>query len=171
VGHHVKKDLPDDLTAAGTLDGTFAVQTSHAGNRALQWTGNGQTEEFVLRSSLLKTDLSFGAVPFSLDSLDFEPRIKVGPSRLQLGRSSYATLQAWATKTGYQIGLQGDAQVQRLLDAGQSVGLPLPHPLAEGIAKINLQVAGAWSDSGGIAWRECAAQYLICQYPPGARRD
>ena len=41
--------------------------------------------------------------------------------------------------------VRGDAQIQRLLQVARIVGLPTVLPAADGIAKVDLKVAGAWS--------------------------
>lgn len=145
LGHQVRENLPEDLTAAGTVAGKFAIQSSD--NRAFQFTGSGQTQDLILHSSQLKTDLPLGTVPFTIDSRALEPRLDWGPARISLARSSYATLQASATRSHYDITLQGDAQLQRLLNAAQVVGVHTPHFSADGNAKINLRLAGEWSAS------------------------
>jgi hypothetical protein len=56
-------------------------------------------------------------------------------------------LQGSATLAGYRLGLQGDAQLQRLLQAAQIFGWRGAQPAVDGTAKINLQIAGGWSGS------------------------
>lgn len=143
LGHRVNENLPEDLTAAGTIVGKFAIQSSQ--DRAFQFTGSGQTQDLVLHSSQLKTDLPLGTVPFTLDSPDLEPRLDWGPARISLARSAYATLQASATSSRYEVTLQGDAQLQHLLNAAQIVGVHTPHFSADGNAKVNLRIASEWS--------------------------
>ena len=48
-------------------------------------------------------------------------------------------------RSGYNLVVQGDAEVQRLLAMGRTLGLPTPQPAADGQARINLRISGAWT--------------------------
>lgn len=142
LGKQLKGNLPDDLTADGTVGAEFTLQSRS--DNGLHWAGSGQTDEFVLSSPQLKTDLLLGSVPFQLDSQSTEPRLNVGPVKLTLGHASSSSLQLSASGSSYNLNIQGEAQVQRLLAAAQAVGLRTAHFAADGTAKLNLQVAGEW---------------------------
>src|SRR5205807_421769 len=71
--------------------------------------------------------------------------LDLGPFAIALGKSSPATVHGWIARSGYNIFVQGDAQVQRLLQVAQTLGLRAVPSTAEGLAKLDLQIAGAWS--------------------------
>src|SRR4029077_6211205 len=56
-----------------------------------------------------------------------------------------ATVQGWVSGRGYAFVVQGDAQVQRLLRVARTWGIPAPQPAADGVAKLDLQIAGDWA--------------------------
>ena len=49
------------------------------------------------------------------------------------------------SRSGYNFLVQGDADVQRLLEVARTVGLPAPQPAASGEARISLRVGGSWA--------------------------
>lgn len=159
---HAKKDIPDDLLATGKLNANINVRRQGDGAIAV-WEGDGETLGFQLGSKLNSTELVLGRIPFAiapaptpnlkakarrnralLPSLA-ETRLSLGPFDLALGRPQPATIQGWVSRSGYGLLIQGEAQVQRLLQVARTVGVPAPRPAADGIAKIDLQIAGNWS--------------------------
>jgi AsmA protein len=157
---HTKQGMPDDLLATGRLDGDVRFRrTGTERSSNVVWEGGGETSGFQLRSKLTKAELVLGRIPFSVSSAaDSRSRklremaqpaagahFDIGPFNLALGRPAPATVYGWASRSGYSFTIQGDAQVQRLLQLARTVGIPTPQPAADGLAKIDLQVAGAWS--------------------------
>ena len=49
------------------------------------------------------------------------------------------------SRSGYSFLVQGDAEVERLLEVARTIGLPAPQPAASGEARINLHVGGGWA--------------------------
>ena len=45
---------------------------------------------------------------------------------------------------GYNVQVQGNAQVRRLLQSAETVGLPVAKISADGPVKVDLQIAGEW---------------------------
>jgi len=157
---HAKQGMPDDLIAAGRLDGTVKLRRANAraGDVALE--GKGETADFELGSELTRTELVLGKIPFAVSpatnpksragsreivSSRSEVRLDVGPFNLALGRPASATVHGWASRSGYSFTIQGDAQLQRLLQMARTVGIPTPQPAAEGLAIVDLEISGAWS--------------------------
>jgi hypothetical protein len=62
-----------------------------------------------------------------------------------MGRPAPAVVRGWASHSGYSFTIHGDAQLQHVLQVARTVGIPAPQPVADGVAKIDLQIAGAWS--------------------------
>ena len=157
---HAKQGVPDDLIAAGRLNGNLKLRRDGSARAsAVVWEGRGETSGFELRSKLNKTELVLGKVPFVVSSAidrksrltsreagaPQETRLEVGPFNLALGKPAPVTVRGWASRSGYSFEVQGDAQVQRLLQVARMVGIPAPQPAAEGLAKVDLQIGGAWS--------------------------
>ena len=154
---HAKKNMPGDLIAIGRLDGVGSV-IRHAPGIPPNWTGAGEVTAFRLASKTTDTELAVDRIPFAIsprigsntrgksrptDTMT-ETRVELGPFDLKLGRPSPAAVHAWVGRSGYSVNIAGDVQVQRLLQLARTAGLPsLAHP-ADGIAKIDLQVAGSW---------------------------
>ena len=158
---HTKQGLPDDLLATGRLDTKVkGRRTSDGGPADAVWEGGGETSGFQVGSKLTKTELVLGRVPFVVSPAGAaksraklreivppfqETYFDVGPFNLALGRPTLATVRGWASRSGYSFIIEGDAQVQRLLQLARTVGIPAPQPNADGIAKVDLQIAGNWS--------------------------
>jgi hypothetical protein len=158
---HTKQGMPDDVLASGRLDANVKLRrTAGAGPAGVIWEGGGETSGFQLGSKLNRTQLVLGRVPFAVSAaVDSRSRTKlrelpppppeahfdVGPFNLALGRPTPGTVHGWASRSGYSFTIQGDAQVQRLLQLARTVGIPAPQTAAEGLAKIDLQIAGGWS--------------------------
>jgi hypothetical protein len=166
LARHAKKDLPEDLLASGNLDAKFTVHASGEVKRSVAVSGRGEASNFHLQSISTNTLLDLGSVAFRIPeqesgeanrnkneqdrSSKFERapeglHLELGPSPVALGRTLPATLRGWISKSGYSLSLQGDAQVKRLLQLARTLGLPASQAAAEGLAKLNLQIAGGWS--------------------------
>ena len=164
---HAKNDIPDDLVATGKLDANIKVrQPREANQTAIVWEGGGGTLGFRLGSELTNTELLLGRIPFAVSPgwdmqlnakkmrgedeseaghSPAETHVDVGPFGLALGRQAPGVVRGWISRSGYSLLIQGDAQVKRLLRLAKTVGLPAPQPAADGVAKIDLQIAGEWS--------------------------
>lgn len=165
AAQHAKRDLPDDLTASGILNASFTVtRSAQTGGRRV-WLGDGQTSEFVLSSDLTSNQLKLGAIPFtivggggkalpararkrhSLASPGIAPewRLALGPFRLSLSNAAPAVLYAWLSRQGYEVNLQGEAQLVRLEQVARTLGVRSPPSVKRGSARVDLQVAGLWA--------------------------
>jgi hypothetical protein len=156
---HAKQGMPDDLVATGRLSGKMKVRRAvNAPDGNVVWEGSGETSDFQLGSKFTKTELTLGRVPFAVSSgrgsksraalalaPPSEARLEMGPLDVPLGRPAPATVRGWASRSGYSFTVQGDAQVQRLLQLARTVGIPVREPAAEGWAKVDLQIAGSWT--------------------------
>ena len=74
-----------------------------------------------------------------------QARVEVGPFNLALGRPANATVRGQFSRSGYNFLVQGDAEVQRLLEVARTIGLPAPQTAANGEARISLHVGGGWA--------------------------
>ncbi len=147
LARHAKKDIPDDLIAAGKLDGKIQLLTDKRTLGASVWQGGGSIQGCRLTSKTTGADLSVDRIAFSINKPQTLPesRIEVGPVHADLGAPGPANMQAWFSRTGYSLQVQGGARVRRLLQAARTIGLAAPQPNADGQAKVDVQIAGAWT--------------------------
>jgi hypothetical protein len=159
---HAKQNVPDDLTAAGQLNGVVRIEGGRGG---FSWSGDGQAIGLHMESPSANTRVTLDSIPFSFASGSSQEagigysrgrkkiaqagppgsRIDIGPFELALGKTSPALVQGWVARSGYDLRITGETQVHRLLQVAGMVGLPAPHPAADGSARVDLQVAGSWS--------------------------
>ncbi len=159
---HTKKDLPSDLTAMGEFDGAFTVRKSVGS--AAQWSGGGQTTSLSLYSNVLSHDLELGEVQYVVPSPKAPspsknkqaahrapppPSIEgfqlvVKPFAMPLGAASPATASAQFSEDRYDLQLNGEAELGRLLNVAQALGIGTPGLGLEGSAKLDLELAGPW---------------------------
>ena len=165
----VKKNLPTDIVAAGKVDASVSVRRkpSPSGMDPI-WQGRGEVLALNVRSSATTTRIVLDKIPFTVSSArDFdlnhaglkqrtapsrksastrnEARVEVGPFNLALGRPANATVRGQFSRSGYNFVVQGDSEVERLLEVARTIGLPAPQPAASGEARINLHVGGGWA--------------------------
>ena len=166
LARHAKFALPPDLTAAGALDAEFAYRT---GPGQQGWAGAGSTSDFVLRSGVLGQELKLGTIKFEVGpgkaiiqpktvgrrrSLYPAPaaidggaglRLVLAAFPVALGGTALATVHASFSATDYNLGVEGDAELQRLFRVARGLGLRAPALGASGSAKLGLQIAGNWT--------------------------
>jgi AsmA family/AsmA-like C-terminal region len=158
------KGLPDELSATGRLEGRFRLHTDAQGTPL--WDGGGQAANVRLQSVAAKSEVLLDTVPFTLRTSatarvaarsgqqkqawakepDY-PHLTVGPVALKLGRPTPVTVSGWITLSRYNLVVDGDADLPRLLDTARTVGLQAIYPSFTGSAKVNLQLAGNWFES------------------------
>jgi AsmA family/AsmA-like C-terminal region len=162
AARHAKRDLPEDLTASGTLNASFLVSKSAETGWRRSWSGDGQTSEFILSSDLTNNQLGLGTIPFTVvggtgtlparsrrlrtvPSIAPELRLALGPFRLQLDGGAPAVLYASLSRSGYEVNLQGEAQLARLEQVARTLGVHSPPRVKKGTARLDLQIAGLWT--------------------------
>jgi hypothetical protein len=166
-----KKNLPDDLTAAGTLRGDVEIK-GEAGS-PLRVQGRGEIEDFLLASAASKTEIGPETIPFDFNESPGEggvtrnrektsaipfpsgPRVELGPLSLAPGRrATNAVVQGWVSRSGYNFALKGETEIAKALRAARLVGLPALNAAADGAALLDLQIAGTWPGWGSGAASE-----------------
>ena len=169
----VKKNVPADIVAAGKLNASITLQrpvTSTGAGPA--WQGGGEVVALNVRSLLTNTRLALDKIPFNISSSSnddrgkkpgaersrgsaipprIDPRVEVGPFSLALGRTTGATVRGQVSRSGYNFLVQGDAEVQRLLEVARTIGLPALQPAASGEARISLHIGGGWAGFAAAA--------------------
>jgi hypothetical protein len=158
----VKKNVPTDLVATGKMEGTVTLlRTAATTDQGPEWQGDGSVTALNARSPLTNTRLALEKVPFTVSSTanlekslsgssrhassSREPRVDVGPFNVALGRPTSASVRGQLSRSGYNFQVQGDAEIQRLLEVARTIGLPVPQPAANGEARINLRIGGDWA--------------------------
>lgn len=162
---HAKRDLAEDLTATGTLAAEFNLRGNTAELQP-ELTGRGQANDLRLHSTSTKSDIAVGAVPFLIAAAPTIPvrnsrtvavlppppkssTLAFGPFSMKLGKPVPVVVQARVNRSGYDIALNGDADVQRILLIARTVGIPAASPSAEGSARVDLHVSGQWAGFAG----------------------
>ena len=167
----IKKGLPDDFSATGTLGADISFLSD--GGTAT-WSGSGKTDHLMVRAAALQTydgdgTLTLGTVPFhalsetgrslrgkagkkTTSASAAKPSgfpsagnaVEVGPITLDLGEDEQARVHAWFSSAGYRATFSGEASIQRLLQAARTAGVTAIHPALEGDSKFDWQASGAW---------------------------
>jgi uncharacterized protein involved in outer membrane biogenesis len=163
---HARRGVPDELLADGRISAKLQLRRVH-GEKSATLSGSGEATEFRLSSKATSTDLPFGTVPLAISSASeaLRPRagkaslkkrsaaledaqVTIGPLPVALGKGDAAAVRGTISRDGYGFSLQGEADLQKLLQTFHAVGLPAPQTRAEGAAKVDLRVAGGWSGGG-----------------------
>jgi hypothetical protein len=169
----VKKNVPADIVAGGKLNASITLQRPVASTGARPaWQGGGEVLALNVRSLLTNTRLALDKIPFTISSSSsddrgkkpgaershssaiaprIDPRLEVGPFSLALGRTTGATVRGQVSRSGYNFLVQGDAEVQRLLEVARTIGLPAPQPAASGEARISIHIEGGWAGFAAAA--------------------
>ena len=143
--------IPNELVAAGKVDAR--IRSSRGEDSVTVLDGSGDATGIRLGAGTGKTDLALAAVRFSVgrdggrDGKSGLAYVEVNPFNFNLGRPAPVVLRGRLERSGYSLQVKGEAQLRRLLQTAQIVGLPAPAVAAEGAAKVDLQVSGGW---GGV---------------------
>ena len=151
VARHAKRDLPDDLTASGTVTGGLTLQEA-ADVPGLVLYGSLLTDSLTLRSSLLGPDLPLGKVyvaaagdPQKSSSKRPEvPALEIKAVQVPLGAAVPASTSGWISRDGYSFSLQGDGDIARILNVARALGIGAPKFQLKGTARLNAQLEGEW---------------------------
>jgi hypothetical protein len=157
---HIKKDVPDDLSAAGLLNGTMTMRTT-ADHGRLMCLGGGLIENLRLASGTTKGTLTADKIPFVFSSGDVHlatarvnrgasvpdgTQVNLGPATFSLGGSSTANVSGRVDSSAYSLVVQGESQVPRILAAGRMIGFRTPEINTDGTANLHLEIAGQWAE-------------------------
>ena len=170
-----KKNLPDDLLARGSLQGSFSLSRNDtvrndisrdAAARSVRFKGQGEISDFGLASAATKAQIGPQTIAFSLTDAATNsprknpahaktvvappgPRIEFGPVILGSGRSASPSVQGWINRDGYSFFITGDADIAKTLRLAHLTGVPAPQSNAEGNAQLDIQLEGSWVRNQG----------------------
>ena len=160
LAQRAKKNISPDLSVTGNLAGSLSIRGN--GNE-VRWMGSGEIANLHLASASNKVELEVGSVPFVLNSetsiaprkksqrqaaeseTPWGPNLEFGPFPVALGRSASATVHGSLSRSGYRISLAGETEVEHTLRVARMFGLPAVTTVAEGVAQVDLHVAGSWA--------------------------
>ena len=165
LARKAKKGIPADLVSGGSVQGSFAVKEEGPSARGAEFQGHGEITNLRLQSANAKVDFAPGNIPFTLSSgqgatgapskskslqqleaqAPAELRIEYGPFPVALGRAIAAQARGWVARSGYGMSLRGDGEVSRTLRLASLLGLPAVKANVEGVAQMELQIAGSWA--------------------------
>jgi AsmA-like C-terminal region/AsmA family len=161
LAQRTKKNLPEDLTAAGVVNANVVIDESTASQLRLE--GQGEIADFHLVSAANKAEIGPIAIPFVFTRGDIhsthaqthqkstvmrlpEYRIALGP--FAVGRTNTPTLYGWVNRSGYSFAFAGETEISKALRITRMLGLPVTNAAAEGLAQLDLHIAGAWQGWG-----------------------
>ena len=168
LARRVKKDLPSDLLATGSVQGHFTVKESGALERA-HFQGRGEIANLRLQSVNGKVELDPGSVPFSIGAegdtrdawqgrtgrrgngehaaVEGEGRLEFGPFAVALGRPVAAQARGWVGRSGYWIEVRGEGEVSRTLRTASLLGVQAVKANVEGASQMDLEIGGSWAEN------------------------
>jgi hypothetical protein len=168
--HVAKQQLPADLTASGLIHGEF--HAIRRGSTPAEFSGTGTATDIHLIANGKKDTITLANVPLTLvadasssgvghgrllskakDNGKMEPEpleahLRIGPAGLQVGTASPDSAGGWISASGYRFFLRGDLELKNLFRLENALGLPGARPAAEGDAKVDVSISGAWQGLG-----------------------
>jgi hypothetical protein len=171
LARRVKKDLPSDLVATGMMRGNVTVKRD--GEPQPQIEGRVEITNLRAESASENVGLAPGNVPFTISSQEAsevvlgknanrqlhagvpppanELRIEYGPFGVGLGRAAVAQVRGWFARSGYCVSVRGDGEISHILKVADALGLPAIKANAQGDARMDLEIAGSWAGTQGMA--------------------
>jgi hypothetical protein len=157
LARRAKSNLPDDLTASGTLSASF--HADRATEAPANWIGALALSPLVIHSAVLGKDLAIGrtvavantteapAIPRHGHPASEPPHLRALVLRsfdLPLGAANPVTAEGTIDDQLFALHLKGDATLERLQQFARTVGIGAPKIACEGPAAIDLVISGNW---------------------------
>ena len=140
LARRVKKNLPDDLVAGGTVSGSVNIRQDGAKDSGVRLEGKGEIAEFRLSSIANNVEIGPEMVPFAigdaatasgakrgshLAAAKLEgPRFEIGPLSLGSGRGATPTVRGGASRSGYNLSIAGETDIAKTLRVARMLGIP-----------------------------------------------
>lgn len=176
LARRAKKDLPPDLLATGILRANFSAREDSSSSHGAELRGSGEITNLRLQSSAADADLAVATIPFFLTDFSTgesgsgshpsakkrlhalkaeksaenfaDLRLELGPFPIAMGRKPSAQARAYVARSGYALAVRGEVEVARALKIASLLGLPATKANVEGMAQMDVQVAGSWTEAG-----------------------
>lgn len=186
LARHMRRNLPDDLTATGDLNAGFGF---HSRNGVRNWHGTGVTSAFLLQSSMAEKPFAVSPVHFHIGPQETAATF-TSPSRrskqkeapaatpdaltidtfsVQLGPSTTLELQGNADAKNYWIGAKGMVPLERLLVLGNVAGFPSDIKDTTASAIVDLNISGPWANFAPAKMRGTAHLQNLAAWIPGIK--
>lgn len=157
LAQRIKKNLPDDLAAEGIIDGNLSL----AGDGQSPVTLRGSGRIAGLHLSSLSSNGEFGpeSLPFAVVTAPVSNRkdrhpattmsstgafLDVGPISIGGTHPGNATIRGTVDLTGYRFSITGETDIAKPLRLARMAGLPAIASNADGLAQLDLLLAGNW---------------------------
>jgi len=154
-----KRDLPDDLTAQGTIAASFHAQRMT--DAPSDWIGNLVVNGLVLHSAVLGKDLAVAKAVALANTVEAPQPHRRGrghsdkaahPVRalvvqsfdLPLGAATPATVDGLFDDERFSLHIKGDARLERLQQFARAIGVGAPKIALSGPASIDLAIGANW---------------------------
>jgi uncharacterized protein involved in outer membrane biogenesis len=164
VLRHVKKDIPVDLSATGSLNMAAKFRKATAEDTARVWAGKGTTTDITLKSGVMKQPVTLKPVSIDLMTPGSAPTVVTGkgkakkievvgipgqfltvsPFAIALGGKTPTMIDARLSTQGYQLGITGPAELEEVVGVARGVGVNVPKVRLRGDLMMNVAVSGAW---------------------------
>ena len=158
LARRAKHNLPEDLTASGTISASF--HASRASAAPSSWVGNLEVNSLAVRSSVLGKALTINKAVAVVNTGEKPPVGRRGrlaktspPVRalvvqsfdLPLGAATPAKIDGTLDGEHFALHLKGDATLERLQQFARAWGIGAPKFSLTGPAAIDLLIGGNWS--------------------------
>ena len=164
VLRHVKKDVPVDLSATGSLSMAAKFRKTAADDPVRVWAGKGTTTDITLKSGVIKEPVTLkplsidlttpgGTVPQVIGKGSAKrvevvgipgQFLTVSPFAVALGGKTPTMIDARLSTQGYQLGITGPAELEQVIGIARGVGVSVPKVRLRGELLMNVAVSGAW---------------------------
>lgn len=169
LARHADPNFGSDLAATGELDGSIEIGRANA-TSPLRLRGGGAAHELQLASAAANAVVLIGTLPFALvpaktvviahvaarrgaepESIRYDQaQILLGPVNVLIGKNGTLRTTATVSTTGYTATIKGAGEIQRLLEAAHSIGIPAPPMSANGDADLDLTIAKSWAGAPAL---------------------
>jgi uncharacterized protein involved in outer membrane biogenesis len=158
LARRAKRNLPDDLTAQGTISASF--HANRVADEPSNWIGNLVVNGLVVHSAVLGKDIAITkAVAMANTAEPPRPRhhdhstppaapiraLVVQSFDLPLGAATPATMEGTLDDEHFALHIKGDATLERLQQFARAIGIGVPKIAFAGPAAIDLVIGGNWA--------------------------
>ena len=191
VLRHVKKDIPVDLSATGSLNMAAKFRKASTEDPVRVWAGKGTTTDITLRSGVMKEPVIIKPLSIDLTTPGGAPPVVIGkgkakrievvgipgqfltvsPFAIALGGKAPTMIDARLSTQGYQFGIAGPAELEQVIGIARGIGVNVPKVGLRGDLLMNVAVSGPWR---GLAKPTVNGTAKItngrAEVPPGHRK-